>query len=173
MFYGWMDECVLVPLGKCKTSYLCWVLLNTCCMYSFFRWLSDDAVSSCLGPYQVSLDLSVLDKLVLLITHTKREEVVRTLPPVNGQNDPFTETLIPRVTIKFDHSRLIWLSESSLLGWFLEVSLIVIIKGSHRYKYHWSWQSSKFHLDNQAFSPLLSQPFQFCRWFTGPNSWQN
>ncbi len=25
--------------------------------------------------------------------------------------------------------------------------------------------------DNQAFSPLLSQPFQVCTWFTGPNRW--
>ncbi len=35
--------------------------------------------------------------------------------------------LTPRLTIKLD--RLIVLSKSSLLGWFLHVSLIVIIKG--------------------------------------------
>ncbi len=35
--------------------------------------------------------------------------------------------LTPRLTIKLD--RLIVSSESSLLGWFLHVSLIVIIKG--------------------------------------------
>ena len=32
--------------------------------------------------------------------------------------------------------RLIRISESTILGWFLEVSLIMIIKKSHRYKYH-------------------------------------
>jgi hypothetical protein len=39
-----------------------------------------------------------------------------------------TSTLRARLTIKLD--RLIVLSKSSLLGWFLHVSLIVIIKGS-------------------------------------------
>jgi hypothetical protein len=34
---------------------------------------------------------------------------------------------VSRLTIKLD--RLIVLSKSSLLGWFLQVSLIVIIKG--------------------------------------------
>ncbi len=43
---------------------------------------------------------------------------------------------VPRLTIKLD--RLIVLSKSSLLGWFLHVSLI------------------------KPFSPLLSQPFQVC-----------
>jgi hypothetical protein len=38
-----------------------------------------------------------------------------------------------RLTIKLD--RLIVLSKSSLLGWFLHVSLIVIIKGP-QWKYH-------------------------------------
>ncbi len=37
--------------------------------------------------------------------------------------------LQPRITIKFD--RLIVLSKSSLLGWFLHVSLILIIKGRY------------------------------------------
>ena len=41
---------------------------------------------------------------------------------------PFT--IYPRLTIKLD--RLIVLSKSSLLGWFLQVSLIVIIKGRLR-----------------------------------------
>ena len=35
----------------------------------------------------------------------------------------------PRLTIKLD--RLIVLSKSSLLGWFLHVSLILIIKGRY------------------------------------------
>ena len=77
----------------------------------------------------------------------------------------------PRLTIKLD--RLIVLSKSSLLGWFLHVSLIVIIKGRSPMevsliviiKQVWAWLS----LIIKPFSPLLSQPFQVCPWFTGPN----
>jgi hypothetical protein len=65
------------------------------------------------------------------------------------------------MTIKLD--RLIVLSKSSLLGWFLHVSLILIIKG--RYPREVSLVViikpvfSLIITNNQAFSPLLSQPF--------------
>jgi hypothetical protein len=80
-----------------------------------------------------------------------------------------------RLTIKLD--RLIVLSESSLLGWFLRVSLIVIIKGRSPMevsliviiKQVSAWLS----LIIKPFSRLLSQLFQFCPWFTGPNRWQD
>ncbi len=72
-----------------------------------------------------------------------------------------------RLTIKL--VRLIVLSKS-ILGWFLhvsltpmEVSLIVIINQV------WAWLS----LIIKPFSPLLSQPFQVCPWFTGPKRWQD
>ncbi len=53
--------------------------------------------------------------------------------------------LSPRLTIKLD--RLIVLSESSLLGWFLHVSLIVIIKGRSPMEVSLIVKSSKFQLD--------------------------
>ncbi len=66
---------------------------------------------------------------------------------------------VSRITIKLD--RLIVLSESSLLGWFFHVSLIVIIKGRSPMevsliviiKQVWAWLSSLFH----HFSPNLSK----------------
>ncbi len=83
--------------------------------------------------------------------------------------------LTPKLTIKLD--RLIVLSESSLLVWFLHVSLIVIIKGRSPMEVPliviinqvWAWLS----LVIKPFSPLLSQPFQVWPWFTGPNRWQD
>ncbi len=66
---------------------------------------------------------------------------------------------------------LIWISESSLVGWFLQVSPIVIIKERSQdqvsliviIKQVSGWLSSDK-------APLLSQLFQFCWRFTGPNS---
>ncbi len=85
------------------------------------------------------------------------------------------ETTSPRLTIKID--RLMVLSESRLLGWFLHVSLIVIIKGRSSMEVSLiviikevsAWLS----LIIKPFSQLLSQPFQFWPWFTGPNRWQD
>ncbi len=68
-------------------------------------------------------DIEIRDYVVL----QKPQEQAGRMPPPRTLILDFTMTHTPRLTIKLD--RLIVLSKSSLLGWFLHVSLIVIIKG--------------------------------------------
>jgi hypothetical protein len=49
--------------------------------------------------------------------------------PGEYKKDKKERLCVGRITIKFD--RLIVLSKSSLLGWFLHVSLLLIIKGRY------------------------------------------